>query len=132
MRLCVTRTAFSQCKTLRHNNSQALGGCLVLEVRPLPSPERRRRERPQSPSDKFSAQKFDRVRFIPESGHVRCTGHVRFVPIADIALLDGLDLKQSVRSHNRIIATGWIEVFVYRTERGESRHRDRIFETGAT
>ena len=85
-----------------------------------------------SPSDKFSAQKFDRVRFIPESGHVRCTGHVRFVPIADIALLDGLDLKQSVRSHNRIIATGWIEVFVYRTERGESRHRDRIFETGAT
>ena len=26
------------------------------------------------------------VRFTPESGHVRCTRYVRFVPIADIAI----------------------------------------------
>ena len=68
----------------------------------------------------------------PKADECSARTYVRFGPETDIALLNGLDLKQSIRSHNRVIAAARIEVFVHRTERGESRHRDRIFKTGTT
>ena len=45
------------------------------------------------------------------------------------ALLNWLRLKQSISSHDRVIAPSRIEVFVHRFKLGQSRHRDRIFET---
>jgi hypothetical protein len=45
------------------------------------------------------------------------------------ALLNWLHLKQSIRSHNRVIAPPRIEVCVHRTQLGQSRRRNSVFET---
>ena len=48
----------------------------------------------------FAVQKAH-VRFTPKSGHVRCTRHVRFVPIADISAAK----KIAIRSPRQRVAT---------------------------